>query len=134
MPPMAFELRMLALAALIGVVQLVAAAFAAEGQRKDPKWNMGPRDEPKPPVTGVPGRLVRAFANYQETFPLFAAAVTVAYLGGQLSWATAWGSGIYVAARAVFVLLYAFGVPVVRTLTWIVSMMGLLMVLFATLV
>jgi uncharacterized MAPEG superfamily protein len=32
------------------------------------------------------GRLERAFANFRETFPLFAAAVMVAYLGGRLGY------------------------------------------------
>ena len=39
------------------------------------KWNIGARDEELPPPRPVVGRLVRAQANFFETFPIFIAAV-----------------------------------------------------------
>jgi uncharacterized MAPEG superfamily protein len=65
------------------------------------------------------------------TFPLFAAAVVAADLMGRLGALTMWGSALYVAARALYVPLYAFGVPVARTLVWIVGSLGLLLVIAA---
>lgn len=129
---MAFELQMLAAAVLIGIVHLLWAAVAAQPQR-GLKWNAGPRDEPVV-LTGVAGRLERAFANFRETFPFFAALVLVDYLGGRLGELTSVGALIYVAARAVYIPLYAFGVPYVRSLTWVASMVGILMLLAALVV
>ena len=57
------------------------AAVAARGQQ-DLKWAAGPRDEPMP-LSGVAARLDRAFKNFMETFPFFAAAVLTAYLAGK---------------------------------------------------
>ena len=129
---MAFELQMLAAAILIGIVHLLWAAAAAQPQR-GLKWNTGPRDEPVV-LTGVAGRLERAFANFRETFPFFAVLVIVDYLGGRLGELTALGALIYVVARAVYIPLYAFGVPYVRSLTWVASMVGILMLLAALVV
>ena len=129
---MAFELQMLAVAVLIGIVHLLWAAAAAQPQR-GLKWNTGPRDEPVV-LTGVAGRLERAFANFRETFAFFAVLVIVDYLGGRLGDLTAYGAVVYVAARAVYIPLYAFGVPYVRSLAWVASMVGVLMLLAALVV
>ncbi len=58
----------------------------------------------------------------------------VDYLGGRLGELTSLGALIYVAARAVYIPLYAFGVPYVRSLTWVASMVGILMLLAALVV
>ncbi len=106
----------LGLAALIGVVHLLWASIAAQPQR-GLKWNVGPRDEPRV-LTGMAGRLERAFANYRETFPLFAAALLGCYLGGQMDDLVVTAGWIYVIARALYLPLYAFGVTYVRSLVW----------------
>jgi uncharacterized MAPEG superfamily protein len=129
---MAFELQMLAAAVILGIIHLLWAAAAAQPQR-GLKWNTGPRDEPVV-LTGVAGRLERAFSNFRETFPFFAALVLLDYLGGRLGDLTSLGALIYVAARAVYIPLYAFGVPYVRSLTWVASMVGILMLLAALVV
>ena len=67
------ELKLLGAAVVIGLVNLIWGAVAAQPQR-GVQWNAGPRDEPRP-LTGIAGRLERAFANYRETFPFFAALV-----------------------------------------------------------
>ena len=126
---MAFELQMLAAAVVLGLVHVMWAATAAQPQR-GLKWNVGPRDTPVE-LTGMAGRLQRASANFRETFPFFAAAVLVAYLGGRLGTLTTYGAVLYVGARAVYILLYAFGVPVVRSLVWLASMVGLGLILAA---
>ena len=125
------ELKLLGFAVLIGLIQLVWASIAAQPQR-GLKWNAGPRDEPRP-LTGMAGRLERAFANYRETFPLFAALLIAVYLGGKLSDLTLTATVTYVVARAIYVPLYAFGVPYVRSLVWVVSMGGIAALLYALL-
>lgn len=126
---MAFELKMLAAAVVIGLVHLLWASAAAQPQR-GLKWNVGSRETPVV-LTGMAGRLERASANFRETFAFFVAAVLVAYLGGRLGALTVTGTALYVGARAVYIFLYAFGVPVVRSLVWVASMAGLGLVLLA---
>jgi uncharacterized MAPEG superfamily protein len=128
----AIELQLLAVAVLIGLVHLLWASAAAQPQR-GLKWNVGPRDEPVV-LTGMAGRLERAFGNFRETFPLFAAAVLVVYLSGRIGFISAHGALIYVVARAIYVPLYAFGVPVARSIVWLISFVGIGMVLAAMVV
>lgn len=123
---MAAELQLLGLAIVVGIVQLVWAAVAARRQQ-NLAWAAGPRDEPMP-ITGVAARLDRAFRNFMETFPFFAAALLAAVAADRLSNLTLWGAGLYVAGRALYVPIYASGIPRVRTLVWAVAMIGLFMV------
>ena len=126
---MAVELQLLAAAVVIGLVQLLWGAAAARRQQ-GLKWAAGPRDEARP-LDGVAARLDRALRNFLETFPFFAAAVILAYLGGKLGDLTLWGSVLYVAGRALYVPLYAAGVPLVRSLAWFAAMIGLILVVAA---
>ena len=124
------ELQLLVVAAIVGLVQMGWAVSAAIRQRGGMAWGIGARDEPRP-LTGVAARLERAFANYLETFPIFAAVLVAAYLAGKLGPLTLWGAGIYVAARAVYAPLYASGVPVFRTVVWSIAMAGIGMIIAA---
>jgi uncharacterized MAPEG superfamily protein len=126
----AAELQLLGAAIVVGLVQLLWAAFAARAHQKDLKWAAGPRDEPLP-LGGVAGRLDRAFKNFMETFPFFAAAVVTVYLAGKLGALTLWGSALYVAGRALYVPVYAAGIPRLRTLIWFVSLIGICMIVAA---
>ncbi|MBX3482305.1 MAPEG family protein [Phenylobacterium sp.] len=126
----AIELKLLAAAVVVGLVQLLWAAGAARAQQ-DMKWAAGPRDTPMP-ITGVAARLERAFWNFAETFPFFAVAVLAAAVAGKLGQPlTVWGAWAYVVGRALYVPLYATGVPLVRTIVWFVAMAGMLAVLAA---
>ena len=126
----AAELQLLGAAIVVGLVQLLWAAFAARAHQKDLKWAAGPRDEPMP-LDGVAGRLDRAFKNFMETFPFFVAAVLTVYLAGKLGTLTLWGSALYVAGRALYVPVYAAGIPRLRTLIWLVSLVGIGMIVAA---
>jgi len=127
------ELTILALATLLGLVQLLVAGRVNNGQR-GLAWNLGARDAAPPPVTAVAGRLERASRNFMESFPFFVAAVLLAVVSSRLSWFTLLGCYTYFAARVVYWPLYAFGVPGVRTLVWLVSIIGLCMVLSVSLI
>jgi uncharacterized MAPEG superfamily protein len=126
----AAELQLLGAAIVVGLVQLLWAAFAARAHQKDLKWAAGPRDEPMP-LGGMAGRLDRAFKNFMETFPFFAAAVLTVYLAGKLGTLTLSGSALYVAGRALYVPVYAAGIPRLRTLIWFVSLIGIGMIVAA---
>jgi len=128
---LALELKLLGAAIVVGLVQLLWSAAAARAHQGDLKWAAGPRDTPMP-LGGVAGRLERAFWNFAETFPFFAAAVLACALAGKLGTPlTVWGASLYVGGRALYAPLYASGIPTVRTLVWLISMVGLVMVLVA---
>lgn len=118
------ELLLIGAAVIVGVVQLLWATAAARlHPAQDLRWAAGPRDEHRA-LTGVAGRLDRAFRNFQETFPFFVAATFAAYLVAKTGPLTLWGGLLYVGARIVYVPLYAAGVTGLRTLVWFVSMIG----------
>lgn len=126
------ELTALALAVLLQAVQLVLFAVPAN-QQLGADYTAGPRDE-KRVLTGVPGRLQRAFNNHFEALILFSIAVMVVTLGGQASAVTAACGWIYLAARVVYVPLYAFGVPYLRSMVWAVGFFATLTMIVAALI
>lgn len=121
---MDIELRALGWAVVLGIVQMLLAASAGTSQR-GLKWNASARDGEPPPLSGVPARLQRAWANFLETFPLFAAVVLAVVLLQRQSAATALGAQLYLWARVVYVPLYAAGIPYLRSLVWGVAMAGI---------
>ncbi|GLR47557.1 MAPEG family protein [Sphingomonas astaxanthinifaciens] len=121
------EYVMLAVLILLALVNILWAG-AARTRQYGSEWNMGARDEKMPPLHPFPARLLRAQANLFETLPLFVAALLGAAAAGHFGPLTHWGSIIYVAARIVYLPLYAAGVPKFRTLIFLVSLIGLLMV------
>ena len=127
---MTVELKMLTLSVVLGIVQIVAASHAASLQRGY-RWTASPRDEKVPPLRGVAGRLDRALRNFLETFPLFAAVVLAAHVSGTHSALTGLGAQLYFWARLAYVLLYAAGVPVIRSLVWNVATVGILLLVAA---
>lgn len=126
------EMTMLAFAMVLGLLHLFLAARANNGQR-GPKWNLGARDGEPPPVRAVAGRLERARQNFMETFPFFATLVLALHMLERHNMWTVYGSEAYVAARVLYLPLYAFGVFGIRTLIWIIgtaSIIALLVTLF----
>lgn len=130
---MTFELTILAWTLVLALVQIFLPA-AGRTRQFGTQWNAGPRDHTPAERTPLTGRLERAQANLFETLPLFAAAVLIAHVAGRENAMTAWGAGLYLASRVAFVILYALGVPYVRSLAWIVGLVGLLMILVRILV
>jgi uncharacterized MAPEG superfamily protein len=90
---------------------------------------MGPRDTPEKPLGVLAGRLTRAAANFLETFPFFAAAVLMAAVLGRHNWMTQGGAILYFVGRLIYVPLYAWAIPVIRTLAWGAAMLGIALVL-----
>jgi uncharacterized MAPEG superfamily protein len=125
------ELQMLVDAVLLGLIQIVLAAGAAAGGDRDVAWLLGPRDDARPVTSALAGRLGRALTNFLETFPLFAVAVVAVLIAGRTNQMSYWGSVLYLGGRALYVPAYAAGVPVVRTLLWAASIVGIVMVILA---
>ena len=89
------------------------------------QYNMSARDGAGPPEGAVTGRLRRARDNLLETLPLLAAAVLTAHAAGREGTATAYAAWTYLGARVVYVPLYAFGVPGLRSVAWGVGIAAL---------
>ena len=126
---MSVELKIAALGALLLLVHIFAAVHLKTKQYGR-KWNVGARDESLPPLDPVGGRFARAQANFQETFPIAIVALLGVVIAGRTSAWTALGGWIWLAARTIYLPLYAFGVPVVRTIAFTISIAGLVMVLW----
>ncbi|WP_425982933.1 MAPEG family protein [Brevundimonas sp. TWP1-2-1b1] len=125
---MTTELTYLGLTLILALVQIFLPAGARTVEFGS-KWNAGPRDDTPAAKKPLTGRLERAEANLFETLPLFIGAVLIAHVIGAAGPLTLWGTALYFWARVVYVPLYAFGVPYVRSLVWVVSLAGLVMVL-----
>jgi len=124
------EFIVLAATLVLALVQILAAG-AARTAELGGKWNAGPRDGNPPPPGKLAGRLKRAQDNLFETLPLFIAAVLMAVVADKTGPLTAWGAHLYLAARILYVPLYALGVPYVRSLVWMGGLAGLVMIIAA---
>ncbi len=126
---MTIELSLLAWAVVLGVVHAVATGQFTTLQHGI-AYGLSPRDVARP-LTGVGARVQRAFANYMQTFPFFAAAVLIAHIAGRHSWLTVTGAQMYFWARLIYVPLYAAGIPVARTVAFVVATLGIVLLLVA---
>ncbi|HBS48717.1 MAG TPA: hypothetical protein DEA05_00820, partial [Rhodobacteraceae bacterium] len=97
-----------------------------------PKYAVGPRDEPRQ-LTGVAGRLQRALTNHFEGLILFGIAAGVIALTDQSTTVTAACAWVYLAARALYVPAYAFGLTPWRSLIWSVGFLATVVMLLAAL-
>lgn len=127
---MSTELQMLAWAIALGIVHLLVNASFMTAQR-GVRWNASARDGAVEPLTGVAARMDRAWRNFLETFPLFAAAVLAVSLAGRGNDDTALGAQLYFWARLAYVPVYAAGIPYLRSAVWAVALWGLLKLLWA---
>ncbi len=123
---MTTELALLAWSVVLGLVHAVATGQFTTIQH-GLSYGLSPRDEKKP-LVGVGARVERAFANYMQTFPFFAAAVLVAHVAGRHSWLTVTGAQLYFWARLVYVPLYAVGIPIARTVAFGVALLGIVLI------
>lgn len=130
---MSLELHCLAWASILGLAHIFIAGNA-RSKELGVKWNMGARDEKVKDLSPVTQRLLRAQSNFFETFPLFASAVLIVAVSHSYSVYSYWGSLIYLLARIIYLPLYALGIPVVRTITWLLSIVGLLLVLMSSII
>jgi uncharacterized MAPEG superfamily protein len=123
---MTFELWTLLAASLLGLIHLSAASFMFKAQVGN-AYTVGARDEAVQP-TRMAGRMQRAQLNFLETFPLFAACVVTVHLAGASAGLSYWGCFIYIAGRTLYLPLYALGVPWLRTFSWNIATLGVVLV------
>lgn len=124
---MSIELGSLYVAMVLALVHIAAASFSFKSQVGN-RYTVGPRDEALQPV-GLAGRLHRAQRNFLETFPIFAAAVLMLSLMGRGGAISQIGAMAYVAGRSVYLPLYVLEGPWLRTLSWALATLGLVLVM-----
>jgi uncharacterized MAPEG superfamily protein len=126
------EIQMLCWSVVLGLGQLAVATLGGLVDQGLP-YNISSRDLPPPSITRITARLQRAFGNFRETFVYFAVAVLVVTTMVKNNPASALGAQLYFWSRVAYVPVYAAGIPVLRTLIWAASIVGLVMVLGAAL-
>ena len=126
---MPVELKILALSTIVLLFYIIAATQSKTAQY-GAKWNMGPRDAVVPDPNALTGRLMRAQANFLETYPIAIIALLGVVVANKTSATTALGGWIWLGARVVYWPLYAAGIPLIRTIVWGISIAGLVMVIW----
>lgn len=128
------ELTVLALAALLQVVQLGLMAVPANLELGVGK-TLSPRDggSLEASVSERTARLFRAFNNHFEALVLFTIAVVVVTLSGTSSPFTAACAWAYLAARILYIPAYAFGLSPWRSLIWSIGLIATVLMLGAAL-
>lgn len=113
---------------LLVLALYVAQIFLQETSRFrfDLKGIVGSRDV-QPEASVIAARLDRAKNNLLEALPIFIALALLALTKGTDQEAEAQGALVFLVARVVYVPAYVSGIPWLRSLVWLVSMLGLLM-------
>ena len=120
------ELMWLAWAVALTVAQMLIAVSGATLQVGLPA--LAGNREGLPPYTGWVGRAYRAHHNMLENLVLFAALVLVVVVSNKTNATTVLGAQIFVWARVAYALVYLAGIPWLRTLVWLTSVIGLVLI------
>ena len=119
------ELFCLELSVLLWIAHVLAQAFSARAEFGD-DYLFSPRDQAREPKDVTVGRATRALHNYVENYGPFIALdlalIATAHTGG-------WGATIWILARIAYLPVYLIGTMYVRTGLWVISLIGLLMML-----
>ena len=129
---MTTELYILGWTLVLAIFQILLASHF-RNRETGVAYNASARDGEGPPVGVITARLQRAQKNLFETLPLFIGAILIAHVANVHTFSTYWGAWIYLIARVVYIPLYAFGIPYVRSLVWVASMAGLCAIIWSIL-
>ena len=113
-------------ALLLTIIQIwvVPAAF----NMKNFSWYTTNRDEPMPETSVMAGRAIRAAVNLQESLPAFLAlALLSMHLSVDLTGLAFW----WLILRVAHLITYVAGIALLRTLSWIGSLITLIMMAIA---
>jgi uncharacterized MAPEG superfamily protein len=120
------ELMLLVWSVLLAFVQMLIAVTGATLQVGLP--TLAGNREGLAPCRGWAGRASRAHHNMLESLVLFAALVLVAVAAGKTNATTLLGAQLFFWARVAYAAVYLAGIPWLRTGTWFVSVVGLVLI------
>ena len=126
MNELSIELTMLLWSAVLFVLHVGIAAVGADA-RNGIGWAFGNRDT-QPELPAWVDRSHRAQANMAENLLPFACFVILVHLSGNTGYWSALGAQLFLYARIAYLPLYLFGIQVVRSLAYMVGLVGMLMV------
>lgn len=119
------EIWVLGWSAILLIVQIVLQASVIGDLT--PAYLFSARDEERKTNSILAGRLSRALHNLLETYPAYIALAVGLAATGKTGGIAATGALLWIICRVIYVVLYATGIPVARTLVWFASIVGLLM-------
>ena len=126
---MSIELRLLAYSvALLFVLVLFQANAGMQG--RTPAMMLGNRDD-LPPPSAAAGRALRAVDNLRENLWFFAPLVLIAAAMNISNDWTVLGARLFFYGRVAHALTYLIGIAYVRTLAWLVSVIGCVLIFLA---
>lgn len=120
------ELVWLLWAVALTFAQMLVAVLGATAQVGLPA--LAGNREGLAPCTGWADRAARAHRNMLENLVLFAALVLVVVVSGKSNSTTLLGAQLFVWARLAYALVFIAGIPWLRTLVWLVSVIGLILI------
>ncbi len=121
------ELTLLVWSVVLAIVHMVIAVHALVST-KGLMAAIGNREN-LPELPGWAGRAVRANRNMAENLPLFAAAALVAAVMGTSNSMTILGAQLFFWGRIAYAVCYLGGLKWLRTLSWTVSIVGVVLIL-----
>lgn len=119
------EIWVLGWSAVLLLAQVVAQAIA--GSDLGPTYLFSARDEERVSRNVVARRLKRALHNLLETYPAYIALALALAVTDKTGGIAATGAILWIVCRVAYVLIYAAGIPVIRTFVWLGSIIGLVM-------
>src|ERR1043166_7157362 len=120
------ELCLLAASVALAFVQIIVAVLLAVPQIGLPAL-LGNRED-IPALTAAADRAQRAYRNMLENLELFTALVLIAHVAGKTNATTALGAQLFFWGRVAYAPIYVIGIPMLRTLAWTVSVIGLVLI------
>jgi uncharacterized MAPEG superfamily protein len=101
----------------------------ARAQNADLKWAMGNRDT-QPPVPAWVGRADRAQRNHHDNLAMIAVVILLAAITGKADGITAIASIVLVVARVLHGVVYMVGIPLARSVAYLVGFLSLLVIVW----
>jgi uncharacterized MAPEG superfamily protein len=123
---MSLELKLLVWSVALTFAQCLIAVVGALLQVGLPK--LAGNREDLPAITGWAGRAERAHRNMLQSLVLFTALVLAAQLTNKLDATTALGAQLFFWGRLAYAAVYLIGLPWLRTLVWLVAVVGLVLI------
>lgn len=121
------EISMIGWSVVLLLVHIVIQAFFS-AKEAGLGYLMSPRDEARA-VSAPCDRLTRGLRNFVETYAAFVGLALALAVTGKTGGLGATGALVWFWARVVYIPVFAAGIPVLRTLVWAVSIVGLILML-----